>query len=287
MPAKFGGRLSSILDVELKDGNFQKFTGKGGIGLVSSRLSLESPIVKGKSSIILGGRTSYSDWIFNVVNVEDVRESAASFYDANVKFAQRLGGNGKLTASLYGSRDRFKFSTESDFKWETRGANVEFSYLLKDNLSFAFDVVVSDYQSSIADPEGNDAFDLENGILYYGGRPDFIWSLGEHTINFGGQWRRYEVEQGDLKPGNDFYTITAKTLPTEQGQEFAVYIQDDFELNDRIAISAGLRYSLYQSLGPDEVFLYQEGVPRTDDAIIGSLNFEDGEVIETLSLIHI
>ena len=283
MPAKFGGRLSSILDVELKDGNFQKFTGKGGIGLVSSRLSLESPIVKGKSSIILGGRTSYSDWIFNVVNVEDVRESAASFYDANVKFAQRLGGNGKLTASLYGSRDRFKFSTESDFKWETRGANVEFSYLLKDNLSFAFDVVVSDYQSSIADPEGNDAFDLENGILYYGGRPDFIWSLGEHTINFGGQWRRYEVEQGDLKPGNDFSTITAKTLPTEQGQEFAVYIQDDFELNDRIAISAGLRYSLYQSLGPDEVFLYQEGVPRTDDAIIGSLNFEDGEVIETYS----
>lgn len=283
MPAKYGGRLSSILDVELKDGNYQKFTGKGGIGLVSSRLSLESPIIKGKSSIILGGRTSYSDWIFNIVNVEDVRESAASFYDANVKFAQRFGGNGKLTVSLYGSNDQFKFATESDFDWGTRGASLEFSYLLKDNLSFAVDAVVSDYQSSLADPDGNDAFNLENGILYYGTRPDFILSLGQHTINFGGQWRRYEVAQGELTPGNDFSTIIPQELPTEQGQEIALYLQDDFEINDRIALSAGLRFSLYQSLGPDEVFTYEEGVPRTDESITGSISFGKGEVIESYS----
>jgi len=283
MPAKYGGRLSSILDVELKDGNYQKFTGKGGIGLVSSRLSLEMPIVKGKSSIILGGRTSYSDWIFNVIKVEEVRESAASFYDANVKIAQRFGGNGKLTLSLYGSNDNFKYSTESDFNWGTKGANVEFSYLLKDNLSMSVEAVVSDYQSSLADPDGNDAFDLENGILYYGVQPDFLLTLNQHTINFGGQWRRYEVAQGELTPGNDFSTVIPKKLPTELGREMAAYIQDDFEINDRLSLSAGLRFSLYQSLGPDEVFTYQEGVPRTDESITGSLNFGKGEVIKTYS----
>jgi len=282
MPAKYGGRLSSVLDVELKDGNYQKFTGKGGIGLVSSRLSLEAPIVKGKSSIILGGRTSYSDWIFNVINVEEVRESAASFYDANVKIAQRFG-NGKLTLSLYRSNDNFRFSTESDFNWGTRGANIDFSYLLKDNLSMSVEGVVSDYQSSLADPDGNDAFDLENGILYYGLQPDFLLTLNQHNINFGAQWRRYEVAQGELTPGNDFSTVSPKTLPVELGREFAVYVQDDFEINDRFSLSAGLRFSLYQSLGPDEVFTYQEGVPRTDESISGTLTFDRGEVIETYS----
>ncbi len=282
MPAKYGGRLSSVLDVELKDGNYQKFTGKGGIGLVSSRLSLEAPIVKGKSSIILGGRTSYSDWIFNVINVEEVRESAASFYDANVKIAQRFG-NGKLTLSLYRSNDNFRFSTESDFNWGTRGANIDFSYLLKDNLSMSVEGVVSDYQSSLADPDGNDAFDLENGILYYGLQPDFLLTLNQHDINFGAQWRRYEVAQGELTPGNDFSTVSPKTLPVELGREFAVYVQDDFEINDRFSLSAGLRFSLYQSLGPDEVFTYQEGVPRTDESISGTLTFDRGEIIETYS----
>ena len=248
----------------------------------SSRLSLETPIVKGKSSIILGGRTSYSDWIFNVINVEEVRESAASFFDANVKVAQRFG-NGKLTLSLYRSNDNFRFSTESDFNWATRGANIDFSYLLKDNLSMSIEGVVSDYESSLADPDGNDAFDLDNGILYYGLQPDFLLTLNQHNINFGGQWRRYEVAQGELTPGNDFSTVIPKTLPTELGREFAVYVQDDFEINDRFSLSAGLRFSLYQSLGPDEVFTYQEGVPRTDEAITGTLIFDRGEVIETYS----
>ncbi|MEM1120962.1 MAG: TonB-dependent receptor, partial [Bacteroidota bacterium] len=281
MPAKFGGRLSSILDVELKDGNYQKFTGSGGIGLVSSRLSLEMPIAKGKSSIILGGRTSYSDWIFNVINVEEVRESAASFYDANVKIAQRFGGNGKLTLSLYGSRDNFKYSDASDFNWSTRGATVEFSYLLQDNLSMSLQAVVSDYESSLADPEGNDAFDLNNGILYYGVRPDFLWTLNQHNLNFGAQWRRYEVAQGELTPGNDISTVIAQKLPTELGREMAIYLQDDFEINDRLSVAAGLRFSIYQSLGPDEVFTYAEGVPRTVESRTGSLSFAKGEVVET------
>ena len=283
MPAKYGGRLSSVLDVELKDGNYQKFTGQGGIGLVSSRLSLEMPIVEGKSSIILGGRTSYSDWIFNVINVQEVRESAASFYDANVKIAQRFGGNGKLSLSLYRSSDNFRFATESDFNWATSGANVEFSYLLKDNLSMSVEAVVSDYNSSLADPDGNDAFDLKNGILYYGLQPDFLMTLGQHTVNFGGQWRRYEIAQGELSPGNDFSTVIPKKLPTELGREVAVYVQDDFEINDRLSLSAGLRFSLYQSLGPDEVFTYEEGVPRTTESITGSLSFGSGDVIKTYS----
>ena len=283
MPAKYGGRLSSVLDVELKDGNYQKFTGQGGIGLVSSRLSLEMPIVEGKSSIILGGRTSYSDWIFNVINVQEVRESAASFYDANVKIAQRFGSNGKLSLSLYRSSDNFRFATESDFNWATSGANVEFSYLLKDNLSMSVEAVVSDYNSSLADPDGNDAFDLKNGILYYGLQPDFLMTLGQHTVNFGGQWRRYEIAQGELSPGNDFSTVIPKKLPTELGREVAVYVQDDFEINDRLSLSAGLRFSLYQSLGPDEVFTYEEGVPRTTESITGSLSFGSGDVIKTYS----
>ena len=281
MPAKYGGRLSSVLDVSLKEGNYQKFTAKGGLGLVSSRLSLETPIVKGRSSVILGGRTSYSDWIFNVVKIPEVRESSASFYDANLKLAQRIGNGGKLTLSGYLGNDRFKFSDESDFQWGTRGATLEFSTLLKDNLSLSIEAVVSDYESSLSDPEGNDAFDLTNGILYYGIRPDFLLTLGNHSLNFGLQGRRYEVAQGELVPGNDISNFNPVKLPIEKGQEFGVYIQDDYEFNDRISLSVGLRYSLYQSLGPDKSFTYREGVPRTEETILDTLNFGSGELIKS------
>ncbi len=282
MPAKYGGRLSSILDVELKDGSYQKFSAKGGIGLVSSRLSMEAPLQKGKSSIILGGRTSYSDWIFSTLNIEEVRESAASFYDANIKIAQRIGnGDGKITASLYKSNDRFKYATETDFSWGTQGASIEFSYLIQDNLSFALDLVASEYESSLADIEGNDAFNLENGIRYYGARPDFILTLNEHTLNFGVQWKRYEVAQGNLTPGNDFSTVTPTALPEEYGRELGVYLQDDFDITEDLSLSVGLRYSLYQNLGPDDVFTYEEGQPRSESTVTGILNFGSGEVVET------
>lgn len=281
MPAKFGGRLSSVLDVELKEGNYQKFVGKGGIGLVSSRLTLESPIVKGKSSIILGGRISYADWIFNLVNVADVRESKASFYDTNVKFAQRFGNKGKLTASIYAAHDRFKYAERSDFEWGTQGANLAFQYLLKDNFSFSTEAILSEYKSSLADPEGNDAFDLNNGIRSYSLKPNFLLTLLDHTLNFGAEIKTYEVDQGELSPGNDISTVTAKKLPTEQGREIGIYAQDDYIINDVLSVAVGLRYSFYQNLGEASVYRYEPNQPVSETTIVEQLNFGKGEVIQS------
>ena len=282
MPAKYGGRLSSVLDVKLREGNYKKFSAKGGIGLVSSRLSLEAPIVKGKTSVIFGGRTSYSDWIFDIVNVVEVQESGASFYDATLKIAQRLGKRGKFAISGYTSQDRFKYAAESDFKWETQGGNFNFNYLISDKFSFSLDAVASQYESSLADPLGSQAFNLNNGILTFGARPEFLLNQGKHTITFGSQWTRYEVSQGELTPGNDISNIIARALPQEQGQVIGIYAQDDFEINEVLALSVGLRYSIYQNLGPeDEVFVYAEDVPRTVETIIDTLSFSDGEVIQS------
>ena len=283
MPAKFGGRLSSVLNVRLKEGNYKKFSAKGGIGLVSSRLSLETPIVKGKTSVIFGGRTSYSDWIFNIVDVVEIQESTASFYDATLKISQRLGQKGTLSLSGYTSQDRFKYSIESDFKWQTQGGNFNFNYLLTDKLSFSLNALATQYESSLATPEGSTAFDLNNGILTIGARPEFLLTLGQHTINFGSQWTRYEVSQGELSPGNDLSTIIARSLPQEQGEELAFYIQDDYEISDLISISVGLRYSTYRNLGPDDAFIYQEGVPRTVETITDTLSFAAGEAVQNYS----
>jgi len=126
LPARFGGKVSSVMDVELKDGNFTRYKGRGGLGLISSRLTLEGPIVSEKVSFIVGGRYSFSDYIFSAIRIADIRQSRANFYDANAKLTARIGGKGKLVVSGYTSFDRFKFGDNFDFNWRSNAVNANF-----------------------------------------------------------------------------------------------------------------------------------------------------------------
>ncbi|MDW3648085.1 MAG: TonB-dependent receptor [Bacteroidia bacterium] len=284
MPARYGGRLSSILDVELKEGNYQKFTGKGGLGLVSSRLTLETPIQKGKSSIIVGSRFSISDYLFDVIEIAEIQESSAFFYDTNAKFTQRFGDKGKLSLSGYYSQDRFKFDQEFDFRWKTRGVNANFNYLFSNTFSFNLEAVYSLYESSWTEENSNRAFLLENGINYLKVRPEINLSIGDlHNLNAGIEFNNYEVDPGAISPLNASSTTIAKDVPDEQGRDIALYLNDEFALTDQLSLNLGLRYVYYQSLGPGEVSLYAEGVARLPEAEIGTVNYGDGELITSYS----
>ncbi|MEM7369460.1 MAG: TonB-dependent receptor [Bacteroidota bacterium] len=284
MPARYGGRLSSVLDVELKEGNYQKFSGRGGIGLVSSRLTFETPIQKGKSSIIFGTRFSISDYLFNVIDVANIRESSAFFYDSNVKVTQRFSDRGKLSLSGYWSQDRFKFSSEFDFRWRSRGANAQFSYLLSDKLSLNVEGVLSDYQSRWDETESNRAFEMQNGIQYTKVRPEITYTpSASQTINIGMEGNLYTVNPGQIAPLTDSSITIPVNVDDEFGRDIAFYVNDEIEFGERISLSLGLRYVIYQALGPSDVAVYAENSPRLVDNQTGLESYQAGEVITSYS----
>ena len=282
MPARYGGRLSSVLDVKLKEGSYKQFTGKGGIGLVSSRLTLETPIKKGESSILIGARASLSDYLFDVVSIAEIQESSAFFYDGNIKFSQRIKDKGKLTLAGYWSQDRFKFNTQFDFKWRTSGLNAGFRYLISDQLSFNIEGVFSEYTSQWDEPNTNRAFQLLNGIQYVKIRPEITYNLNAlQTFNIGLESNLYRVNPGEIAPVTSTSTTIAEAVPAEKARDFAIYIDDEIELNDRLSLNLGLRYVIYQSLGAAEVDLYEPEAPKIISTITSSESFGNGDVIKT------
>ena len=281
MPARFGGRLSSVLDVELKEGNYQKFSGKGGLGLVSSRLTLESPIKKGSSSVIAGGRISLSDYLFDVVNIAEINESAAFFTDANIKFTQRINNKGKFILGGYHSQDRFKFTDQFDFRWRSRGVNSRFTYLISNRFSVNFEGVISQYTSQWDEPQSNRAFHLENGISYFKGRAELNFQPNDiHTLNIGSEGNHYIVHPGSIQPITTTSVTQALEVPVEQGREIALYLQDDIKLGARLALALGVRYAIYHNVGPGEVSIYTVDLPRRVRTIEGTESYQKGEIID-------
>ena len=282
MPARYGGRLSSVLDVELKEGSYKEFTGKGGIGIVSSRLTLETPIKKGESSILIGARASISDYLFDIIDIADIQASSAFFYDGNLKITQRIGDKGKVSVAGYLSQDRFKFNEAFDFKWGTKGINASFRYLLSDRLSMNLEGVYSSYSSKWDEPESNRAFKLSSGISYYKFRPEISYNLSDkQDLNIGLETNLYAVNPGEIEPVTPNSTTIAEFVPEEKARDIAFYINDDIELSSQLSLSLGLRYVIYQSLGPMEVDMYEAGIPKSINTISESQQFGAGEVIKT------
>lgn len=284
MPARFGGRLSSVLDVELKEGSYQKFAARGGLGLISSRLTVESPIVKGQSSIIAGGRFSFSDYMFDLVDVANLKESSAFFYDTNAKFTQRINNRGKFTLSGYLSQDRFKFDDEFDFRWKTVGIVSKFNYVISDDFSFSIEGLYSQFSSSWDEPESNRAFKLDNGIEYFKIRPELNYNLtDQQTINFGIETNIYKVNPGEIRPLTSSSVTIPNKVEEERGRDLSIYLNDNIDFNENLSLAFGLRYSIYQSLGPADISIYEENTPRILGTVIGNDTYESGEVINTYS----
>ncbi len=287
IPARYGGRLSAVLDVDLKEGNFKEFTGKGGLGVVSSRLVLEGPLKKGKNAFILGVRSSYSDWVLNLVNVPEVRNSSAFFYDANVKFTQLINDNSRISFSGYSNKDRFQFEKEFAFDWETQLGNIEWKQIYGSKLSSTLSLIYSNYRSGLTEPEGNEAFNVKSGVSYIKIKPDFIYTPNiNHKVNFGIEAVQYTVNPGETNPVGSNSEIIATTVRKDQGREMALYLEDEFTISPRLSVIGGVRFSLFQSLGEDLVFSYQEGVPKNVESIVDSTAYSTGEVIKTFNAIE-
>ncbi len=280
VPAKYGGRLSSMLDIKLREGSTERFAGQGGLGIASSRLALEGPLVKNKASFIIGGRASYFDWILGRVNNIDLRKSKAFFYDLTAKVDARLTPTTKVGATLFNAADDFQFADDVKFDYETRTGSVYLKQVIGEKMNLNALVNMGQYHSTLFDIEGNNQSRFDNEIRYLRASLGLFYQVSEaYTLEVGAEQNRYEVEPGALEPIGEESFIEAASLDEEQGQETAVYLQNQLKIGKNLELIAGLRYTLYQSLGASNISLYAAGEPKTIASIQGELSFADGEEI--------
>ncbi|MTI30828.1 TonB-dependent receptor [Xanthovirga aplysinae] len=282
IPATFGGRVASVLDIQEKDGNSKSFSGSGGIGAVSSRLSLEGPLVKDKGSFIISGRRSYADLFLKLSNDEALKNSTAYFYDLNGKAAYQLNENNRLTFSGYYGRDVFRFKDQFGFDWGNTAARLKWNHTFHDNFFADFSAIYSQYDYALGVPSGENAFELNSQILNYNLKSDmtYFFRVGS-KLDFGVSGLFYTVKPGEMIPGEENITISPFTIQSEYALEPAAYISHEYEFNDRWTVSYGLRYSMFLKFGKGTTYTYEDGLPRSSKSIQDTLDFGKGELMKT------
>jgi TonB-dependent receptor-like protein/carboxypeptidase-like protein len=284
VPANMGGRLSSILDVQLKEGNFKKVEGNGGIGLMTSRLSLEGPIVKDKTSLLIGGRVSYSDWILNKFNDIDLKQSSANFYDANIKISHEFSASDKIYLSGYTSRDNFSLASDTIFNYGSDLATLKWNHLFSPKVFLSSIATIGNYSYDVEDKRGLNQFSLESSIFYQSGETVLDVDLSDRNkFSIGAKATIYENSQGDFTPGDNSFNLTPVSIPKDKSIESAVFFTDTWEITKGLSLSFGVRYSNWKNVGPADVYIYEEGVPMTTGSIIDTLSFESGETVQSYS----
>ncbi|MCR9055214.1 MAG: TonB-dependent receptor [Phaeodactylibacter xiamenensis] len=264
-PAEYGGRLSSVIDVKLKDGNNQKFAGSGGLGLISSRLTLEGPIQKDKSSFIVSGRRTYVDLLTRQVNRANEDNEDFSpipdyyFYDLNAKVNFQLSDKDRLFLSGYFGRDVFGFSSDFfnfDFDWGNATGTARWNHVFNPKLFANTTFTYSDYQYNINNQITGFSFGLGSNIADASLKTDFFYAANnQHTIRFGAMATHHTFTVGRLQAGSDDGVVSFSAGQEFQGVEFGAYVSDEMELSEALSINAGLRFSGFNNDGKTYVGL--------------------------------
>ena len=258
-PAKYGGRLSSVIDVKLKEGNQKKFAGSGGIGLISSRLTLEAPIQKDRSSFMVSGRRTYVDLITRQINkINEDKEDYDPipdyyFYDLNTKVNYEFSDKDRLYLSGYFGRDVFSFDGdffEFDFDWGNATGTARWNHVFNPKLFSNTTFTYSDYKYEIANKVTGFTFSLSSHIRDANFKSDFYYALSSRqSLRFGANITHHSFEVGRLKAGSDDGKVSFSAGQDLSGLEFGAYVQDEWEATDRLKINMGARVSGFANDG--------------------------------------
>lgn len=277
MPAQYGGRISSVLDVAMKDGNMKKFEAEGGIGLIASRLSVQGPIKKDKASFIVSARRTYIDVLMKpfIKKSSNYRGSGYYFYDLNMKVNYKFSEHDRLYLSGYFGRDIFSFnnsarSFSADIPWGNSTATLRWNHVFNRKLFANTTVVYNDYKFAFGATQEDFRLKLSSGIRDRNAKIDIdYYPSPGHKIKFGGQYTYHTFvpniltgEQGDTKfePKND---------SKKYALEMAAYVQDEWEVSPKLDVGAGLRYSAFSQIGPYTVFDRDVNGNKTDSTFYG------------------
>jgi hypothetical protein len=280
IPASFGERVSSVIDIRTRDAAPKKLGIRGGIGLYDSRLMFEVPLIKDKVFFDVGGRMSYSGWLLKKMKDYDLRNSKAGFYDINGTLHINTGKN-HISLSGYSSYDDFRFSSSVKYQYQSQTASLNWNYLINSGLGSYLSLAYSDYNVD-KDVIGNPfkASRTNSGIRYsalkyrlqYGG-------IRKHNMEAGISVIRYDVRPGRRIPLNGNSVIQGSSVQNSLGYEAAAFLNDEYSINSFLLLNIGLRYSVFANMGPGSVAQYEPGLPRDTVNITGYKNYGKNEII--------
>lgn len=283
IPVKYGGRLSSVLDVATKDGNDKKISGTGGIGLLMGKFTIEGPIKKDKTSFILGGRTTYSNWLLKAVPNSAYSKSKASFYDLNIHISHTVNARNNLYLTGYMSNDNFRFDKDTTYKYGNKNLIIKWKHIFNNKLYGIISGGADHYEYTVSSNSNPvNAYKLAYDINQTNFRADFTYTPNNiHSFNFGFNTIYYKLHPGSFLPSGSQSLVAPDVLPAEQGVESAGYLGYQYNISSNLSLNTGLRYSMFNYLGPHDTYNYVPGLPKETATITDTTAYVAGKIIKT------
>ena len=268
LPASSGGRLASVLDVRIREGNSKQFSMRGGIGTLSSRLTLEGPIVRDKVSFLLSGRRTYADLFLKLSGNETVRETKLFFHDLNGKINYRINNKNNIYLSGYFGKDVYANDAYAGFNFGNRTLAIRWNHIFGTRLFSNFTLHNSYYFYDLGTTEGSPQYvNWKSNIEDYGFKGDFGWYINpEHTLKFGFSGVYHTIKPGKIISESQGGIDQSAELSQQQSIENGIYISGESKFGDRVSLRYGLRYSMFMNVGPATVYGYNDLYQVTDTA---------------------
>lgn len=277
IPARFGGRLSSILEVRTKDGNNKDFDITGGIGVLASRVALEGPIVKEKSSFVVSARRSYVDVFLKAANEDNL----VHFYDVNAKINWRSSNNNRFFAAFYSGRDVFNFDDNFGFEWGNMTGTFRWNHLFNERLFLNTSIIVSNFDYKLELKDAVQGFRWISNLQEISLKNDLSYSLdAKNELTFGYHLTGRRFSPGEISPnteGSIFQTVELQHL---YALDHAIYASNLHNVSDRITLDYGLRLSIFQNIGPGNVYRYEDPQDNIDIVRTDTLRYDNWETIK-------
>lgn len=273
IPAQFGGRISSVMDIAMMDGNQKKFTTEGGVGLIASRLKVEGPIIPDKSSFMLSGRRTYADMFLKLSNDDDVNKSKLYFYDLNAKLNFRFNDKNTLYLSGYFGKDDLGYSDLFSFDWGNVTATVRWNHIFSDKLFSNTSLIYSDFSYNVKVSSDDSNFDIASKIRNWNFKQDFsyyqnpisTWRFGVHAL-------QQSIYPASITAGENT-SVNSVDVDNRQGIEVAAYVSHNWSPADWFSLLYGLRVNDFMVMGPGTFYTYDE-----DGEVIAEQYYGNGTI---------
>jgi len=279
MPSIYGGRLSSLLDVRMKEGNYNRFSSSGGIGTISSKLTIESPMLKQKGSFLVSGRRSYADIFLSLSDNEDVKNNHLYFYDLNLKMNYRINPRNKIYLSTYHGRDVFKFRNEYYLTWGNLTQTFRWNHVFSSKLFSNLSAIYSKYDYRLGQAADIAGIEWNSSLSDVSLKYDFTFYHNPNsTIRFGAASCLHSFKPGFIQATDPSSIFNNFTIPGSKALDHALYFDHNLTLTTKFTLNWGLRFSFFQNMGNAVIYNFDENYEKTDSTV-----YEKGEIFNSFA----
>lgn len=283
IPVEYGGRISSVFDIQTKNGNNQKFSLKGGISPITAKISAEGPIIKDKSSYILGLRSTYSNWILKRIENPDIRNSNVYFHDFVAGVNNTLNENNNLSVFAYYSLDNYSLPTGNSYNYANTGTSLNWQHFFGKNLYSNLSLIYSNYRLDVKNEQLlSNAYIFKHSLTHYELNHKFSYSPNpNHEIKFGYSAIYYAIKPGNYSPIASESNFSSLNLEQETAVESAIYLGDKFDINSKLGVEGGIRFSFFNYLGPKTIYNYMEHERPSSSSVVDTSYYDNFNTVKT------